>query len=50
VLIATAAQAGCTLLLSEYMHDGLRFGSVTVRHPFAGARLTVDVELLLSGA
>lgn len=34
LICATARRAGCTLLLSEDMHDGLRLGALTVRNPF----------------
>jgi predicted nucleic acid-binding protein len=34
VLLASAAEAGCTLCLSEDMQDGLRLGHITVHNPF----------------
>ena len=34
VLLASAAEAGCTTLLSEDMADGARLGNITVRNPF----------------
>lgn len=47
LLLATAQEAGCELMLSEDMHDGMRFGNVTVRNPFAGAALAEDVRVLI---
>lgn len=35
VILATAADAGCRLLLSEDMHDGFTWAGVTVANPFA---------------
>jgi predicted nucleic acid-binding protein len=35
MIIAAAAQAGCTLLLSEDMQDGFTAGGVTIVNPFA---------------
>lgn len=34
VLLASAAEAGCTICLSEDMADGARLGGITVRNPF----------------
>jgi predicted nucleic acid-binding protein len=34
VLLASAAEAGCTTLLSEDMKDGAKLGTITVRNPF----------------
>ncbi len=47
VLVATAEQAGCTMLLSEDMHDGMRFRTLRVRNPFAGAELAEDIRALI---
>ncbi len=47
LLLATAEQAGCTLLLSEDMHDGMKFGGLTVRNPFAGPALAEDIRKLV---
>ena len=47
LLVATAADAGCSLVLSEDMHDGMRFGNVTVRNPFAGRELAKDIRQLI---
>ena len=35
VIIASSAEAGCSLLLSEDMQDGFRWGGLTVANPFA---------------
>ncbi len=35
VILATAADAGCRLLLSENMQDGLTWTGVTIANPFA---------------
>jgi len=34
VLLASAAEAGCTTLFSEDLADGARFGSIVVANPF----------------
>jgi predicted nucleic acid-binding protein len=47
VLVATADEAGCSLVLSEDMHDGMRFGGVTIRNPFAGSELAADIRALI---
>jgi predicted nucleic acid-binding protein len=38
VVLATAADAGCRLLLSEDMQDGFTWNGVTVANPFATVR------------
>jgi predicted nucleic acid-binding protein len=48
VLLASAAEAGCILLLSEDMQDGLRFGSLTVANPFGPEGFSERVRLLLA--
>ena len=35
-ILSAAQMAGCNLLLSEDMADGMTYGSVQVRNPFAG--------------
>lgn len=35
VVVATAANAGCDLLLSEDLQDGFRWNGVTISNPFA---------------
>jgi predicted nucleic acid-binding protein len=34
VLLASAEEAGCTVMLSEDMGDGTKFGNLVVRNPF----------------
>ena len=46
-LLATARQAGCTIALSEDMHDGARLDGIVVRNPFANRALANDVRSLL---
>lgn len=38
VIVCAAAEAGCTLLLSEDMQDGFLWNGVTIVNPFAPAR------------
>jgi predicted nucleic acid-binding protein len=47
MLLATAHEAGCEVVLSEDMHDGSRFGNLTVRNPFAGPDLPDDIRALI---
>lgn len=47
-LLATAAEAGCTICLSEDMHDGARLGPITVRRPFDGDSLSKTAQALLA--
>lgn len=47
LLMATAEQAGCTLLLSEDIHDGMKFRGLRVRNPFAGSELADDISGLV---
>lgn len=35
-IVAAAEQSGCTLLLTEDLSDGCRYGGVEVRNPFRG--------------
>jgi predicted nucleic acid-binding protein len=46
VILATAAEAGCALLLSEDMHEGFAWNGVTVTNPFQVKR-HVWLEMLL---
>lgn len=48
VVLATAATAGCRLLLSEDMHEGFTWRSVTITNPFAASRHPL-LEALLGG-
>jgi predicted nucleic acid-binding protein len=47
VLLASAAEAGCTVLLSEDMQDGMQFGSMTIVNPFGPDGLTNKARVLL---
>ena len=40
VLIVSAADFGCSILLSEDMHDGAKLAGVTVRNPFGSKGLS----------
>ncbi|WBO24341.1 PIN domain-containing protein [Sphingomonas abietis] len=46
VILATASQAGCRLLLSEDMQDGFTWGGVTVTNPFSSTRSPMLEALL----
>ena len=47
LLLATAAEAGCTICLSEDMKDGAKLGSITVRNPFDRNTLSKAAQALL---
>lgn len=47
VLLASAAQAGCTTIFSEDMADGARFGSIAVANPFRHDGLTPHAKAVL---
>lgn len=47
LLLATAAEAGCTAMLTEDMADGMTLAGVRVINPFAGAGLGAATETLL---
>jgi predicted nucleic acid-binding protein len=47
LLVTTAAEAGCNLLLTEDMHDGAVLGGVQIHNPFAGDELTDLTRQLL---
>ncbi|HEX5318519.1 MAG TPA: PIN domain-containing protein [Stellaceae bacterium] len=48
LLVATAAESGCTVVLSEDMADGASFGRISVHNPFAAAGgLTARAQALL---
>ena len=47
LILASAAEAGCTHLLSEDITDGARFGSIVVVHPFDGKDLSSGAKELL---
>lgn len=50
MLLATAREAGCSLVISEDMGDGTRFHGLIVRNPFAGGRLPADLASLLGNS
>ena len=47
VLLASAAESGCSVLFSEDMHDGARLGSIVVRNPFGTGGLSASACELL---
>jgi predicted nucleic acid-binding protein len=47
VLLASAAEAGCTRIFSEDMADGARFGSIAVANPFRGDGLAPRAKAVL---
>ena len=48
LLVATAAEAGCTIVLTEDLADGTTLGGVAVHNPFDPAGgLTAEARLLL---
>ncbi|MFM9842092.1 MAG: PIN domain-containing protein [Dongiaceae bacterium] len=47
LLVATAQEANCSLLLSEDFHDGMRFGKLTILNPFDGDVLAMEVRGVL---
>jgi predicted nucleic acid-binding protein len=48
LLVITAADAGCTTILTEDLADGHRLAGVRIINPFAGAVLTAAAEALLT--
>ncbi len=49
VLVATAAEAGCTTILTEDLSDGGSRHGVRVLKPFGGDDIPADVRILLRG-
>ncbi len=47
VLLASAAEAGCTIIFSEDMKDGARLGTITVRNPFGAKNLSAAARTVL---
>jgi predicted nucleic acid-binding protein len=47
LLLATAREAGCTIVLSEDMQDGAALDGITVRNPLRGGALPDDLRPLL---
>jgi predicted nucleic acid-binding protein len=43
LLVATAAEAGCTIILTEDMSDGAILGGLRIHNPFAAAGGLTDV-------
>jgi predicted nucleic acid-binding protein len=48
VLVASAIEAGCTLFLSEDMHDGMTVGPLTIRNPFGPSGLSAAATAALA--
>jgi len=48
LLVATAAEAGCTAILTEDLADGTTLHGVRVINPFVGAELPAALEALLA--
>jgi predicted nucleic acid-binding protein len=48
LLVNTAAEAGCTAILTEDLADGTEFAGIRVINPFAGTSLSAAAEALLA--
>jgi predicted nucleic acid-binding protein len=48
VLLASAAEAGCSVILSEDMHDGARFGSIAICNPFGKTGISPSARAILT--
>ena len=48
LLVRTAAEAGCTAILTDDMSDGTMFDGMRIINPFAGASLSAAAEALLT--
>jgi len=48
MLLASAAEAGCSVILSEDMQDGARFGSIAVCNPFGKAGISPSARGILA--
>lgn len=48
LLLASAAEAGCTLILSEDMRDGATLGGIVVRNPFGPKGLSAAAVATLA--
>ena len=46
LLLSCSARMVCTILISEDMHDGIRFGNITVAAPFAARRPSPRLDTL----
>ena len=47
VLLASADEAGCEIMLSEDMRDGAKLGGITVRNPFGASGLSAHAKTAL---
>ena len=47
LLLVTAAEAGCTAILTEDLADGTELAGIRIIHPFAGQALSPAAEALL---
>ena len=47
VLLASAAEQRCDMILSEDMHDGAKLGGIVVRNPFGAAGLSPAAKAAL---
>ena len=48
ILLASAAEAGCSVILSEDMQDGARLGSIAICNPFGKTALSLSARALLA--
>ena len=48
LLVNTAAEAGCTAILTEDLSDGTTLAGIRVINPFAGASLSAAAKALLA--
>jgi predicted nucleic acid-binding protein len=48
LLLETAIDGGCGVIISEDMADGASFGGAVIRNPFASGALSAEVDLILS--
>ena len=48
LLLSSSARVGCTILISEDMQDGFRFGNITVVAPFAARGPSPRLDALLA--
>ena len=48
MLVTAARDVGCSVLLSEDMHDGARYGALEIVNPFAGAGPSERLRALIA--
>lgn len=48
LLLETAIDGGCGVIITEDMADGASFGGAVIRNPFVGGALSAEVELILA--